>query len=588
VASEERPVRPWTLVALAVVVAILLLLSLSVGWFGRDDKEALLRAAAAIAGFALLVGVTSLRVLRRTAAFRDGNGKRADPPLQPDTLWLFERQRQIAEVLRERGVEFAKYIPAFVELLIDPAKHRARTVETISLEGRMIRQRVAIEYSLPKPGTPAVYLPILRPLKGELVDNFSLFDSDGSSLADLTYEETVEIVSVALRLLIQAYLRERGARFGRQANNAETALLEIVSRRGKVDAAKVEEDLTKAVGMLPGNRVDSENARRLKKFVSALGTAYPIVAIVPVERGAEAERILVRYERTIISKPAAMRFKSQLRLFLGLRPYQINIPVDLALLSRSYHLQVEGPSDQYLMEQSLQCHYCKKRVSTGWRADPPSSARTVGRNCNHQDSGAHHPDWYFRLRRRRGQGYAHLYMRGYSLSGLQDLDLLIGFGETPPGTLASAVVTSMAVVVLIGLVGVISPAGDTPASDIPALVLAFPVIAASWFGFVSDSESILRTSLAARLSLINSGLLSFGAAALYLFQNHASKVSAQSGWSVLGLRDPLWGVLLFLALTSLLYVGHEFIVRSAYYNALLQRSDPETRYSTGPFVGGQG
>jgi hypothetical protein len=254
------------------------------------------------------------------------------------------------------------------------------------------------------------------------------------------------------------------------------------------------------------------------------------------------------------------------------RPYQVCIPVDLALTTQSYHLQVEGPTDQYLTGQYLRCRRCETLLS-----------RDPGRNCSHL-AASEDPDTYFRLRRRFGQNYAHVYMRGYARSGPRPLEILVRFGETPPGTLATAVVTAITTAALIAVVGqLVSDSKHLPdtASDLPALILAFPAFAASWFGFAADTESVLRSSLAARISLICSGVISAISVALYLSQYSSETASEEGQWSVVGVSEPSWRLLLLLALINLLYVVSLFVIRSAYYQRLLQRSDPEMNHTVG-------
>jgi hypothetical protein len=546
-----------------------------------------------------------LRIRGRAARQLGSSPKGTDADRVRDLeRWLFEllslqeetaRDLKNAQTLEEEDIP---RIVAFVELLINPASYRARTVETISLDGRRIKQRVSVEYSLPdfervlpggtdlhngeegqatRPDISALYVPILRPLKGELLDNFALSSASGSTLTDLSYEETLRLLSVALHALLLACFDEDSGHAIHEASSAETLLLGIISKRGNMTTEQAMEQTAKALSLL-GSQIshkrDAER-QRLEKFVLALGPAYPIVAVVPVEQ--DTKRVLIRYELTIISTPLSKSFKDWLRLQLGLRPYQVSIPVDLALLSGSYHLHVEGPAEQYLMEQYLRCRRCEKLAPKRppyWQGKATTLHSSTDDDCSHQDSEAE-PIYYFRLRRKWGQNYAHLYMRGYSNSGLRRIQLLVRFGETPPGTLASAAVTAGAATILIGVVGGLVSNGGSTAGGIPALFLAFPIAAASWFGYASDSESVLRASLAARISLISSGVLCFVAAGVYLLGVDTKDFLVQHGLNLLGVREPLWVGLVILAAMNLFYILIEYFVRTAYYNTLLRRSESE-------------
>ncbi len=595
------------------------------GWPGHSGgiaSQRNLRIACAIGGFLFFGLGVVIRILQRPAQLRQSAGRspadRTSRPDEPSRIELLVKslselgkiRENTAKALKEAEETFKErdlpLIAAFTELLINPATYRARTRETISLDGRRIKQRVSVELSPPdwesllptndvapptsgqrsQPDISVIYVPILRPRKGELVDNFSLSSASGEILTDLSYDETLKLLLVALDGLLLACFDDEGPHnLPQEAAYAESLLLVIVSERAKVPSEWAEKDAATALHVLNGliTEEHEKDFERLKKFVLLLGTAYPIAAIVPVEQG--TKRILLQYERTIISKPLSKSLKDWVRLRLGLRPYQVSIPVDLALTSGSYHLQAEGPSDQYLMEQFLRCRNCERllpKQKPYWIGTAESAPDASRPGCSHEDS-EDEQDYYFRLRRKWGQNYAHLYMRSYANSKLRGIDLLVRFGETPPGTLASAVVTSAAATALIGIAGRLvarnATAGSQFISDVPALFLAFPGIAASWFGFASDSESVLRTSLAARISLINSAALSFIAVGFYLSQVHTSDILARHRLSLLGTTAPVWVALLILAAMNLLYIVNKYIVRTAYYQALLKRAESDSGHA---------
>jgi hypothetical protein len=247
--------------------------------------------------------------------------------------------------------------------------------------------------------------------------------------------------------------------------------------------------------------------------------------------------------------------------------------VDLAFLSRSYHLEVLGPADQYLTGQYLRCERCKELASRKWEGTERASA------CKHWSS-ERIGDRHFRLQSKLGQNYTHLYMRGYANSGLQDLEVLVRFGETPPGTITTAVLVACASVILILSMAQLLANGGGQAGDLPAILLMLPVVAAAWFGFLSDSESLLRSSFLARVSLAASGLLSFVSALLCMFWDSMGTAASSSSWSVLGLSDYRWIGLFLLATANFLLRTGQLVRQLTYYNILLQRRD-ETRHSVG-------
>jgi hypothetical protein len=577
--ADESRRSTFPNLASGALALVLVGIGVSSGWTGRGASliEPVLRGAALLLGLLLLVRL--LRSIGRRAvadARSSARDKEAVPIYQPDARWLLQRQAETAKDLADSDGD---PVTAFIELLINPAEYRARTVERISFEGTAIQQHVSVEFFLPDwthREAVAVYIPIVRPVKGELLDGFRIFGADGASLSYLSYEETVRLISVALRMLVIAACLEvrpvdpdfelRG-----DIREAEAFLLEIVSRRGSIDTRRARVDIQQGLALLPDIPTRRDHMRRLRKFVSALSTSYPIVAVVSLDPG--PQRVLVKYERQIIPRPTTTGLKDQLRLILGLRPYQAGVPVDLALLSKSYHLQVRGPASQYLAEQYLWCENCNMLMARDWHGIAESELPSDG-GCSHQASGAMQ-DRHYRLRRKLGQSYSHLYMRGYANSGLRNIELLVRFGETPPGTLATATLIAVVTAVLIPVSGAID-AHDlgSPDSETPALILMLPVVAASWFGFLSDSESVFRSSFLARISLISSGVLSFVAATLYLLREVAP-VEPGLSWRFFGMGDVRWIALTLLAWAALLSVGVQYLQRMTYYNELLRRGGEE-------------
>ncbi len=119
-------------------------------------------------------------------------------------------------------------LPMFISLVLQPEKSRTRTVETVSLEGRVIVQDVRIEMALSdalidlfreegvgtgvrqrheantEENSQETYLPILNCSKREMIDNFQVRDREGRSVDILCHEETVQLISSSLPLLVHA------------------------------------------------------------------------------------------------------------------------------------------------------------------------------------------------------------------------------------------------------------------------------------------------------------------------------------------------------------------------------------------------
>jgi hypothetical protein len=481
-------------------------------------------------------------------------------------------------------------IPSLIQMITQPTDYRTRTSESIWLQGLVVEQRVETEFTFPPDQImveattqdPAsiedLYVPVLLPRKHESTDNLVITDGQDQSISTLCYDETVNILAFALRLLIFSFTpRQPGG--GRtqtdEQRDAELLLLNLIysadpprpddlAREIRIAFEWLGIDET-AIGERKRKHVD-----RLRQFVTILSHAYPIIAVIPYEQG--VRRLSISYRRTTIPALPRRDRRTQLRLVLGLRPFKVQVNTALAQVAKSYHLHVLGPGSQYLMEQTLGCPGCGGTLTTD---GVKIGEKQPGSHRNFADIKAEKP--YYELRGKRGQSYAHLYMRGFAHAQGESLILSTSFGETPPGTLAGAAVTAAMSCLLIGAVGHAQMAGISHGSDIPPLLLALPTVAASWFGFAADTEEVLRSSLAARCSLLLGGVLSLVAAAIFLVTSRpeGGPLPATPP-SLLGMHLPSWWAALFLvAAANMLYVLIQLLVRTSSYRRLLLRREPD-------------
>jgi hypothetical protein len=170
-------------------------------------------------------------------------------------------------------------------------------------------------------------------------------------------------------------------------------------------------------------------------------------------------------------------------------------------------------------------------------------------------------------------------MRGYGKleKKIEGLRLVAQFREVPPGSRAKAAVTAAATAILTTAIGyLVSQGRISPGSDLPALTLALPAVAASYFGITADSQDVVGGSLLARLSLICSGLLSIGSVIVYLMTAHTGLDRPQpyaSSWALLGITQPWWKLLVILATFNLVWIFFQFVVNLAYYRSVLSRAE---------------
>jgi hypothetical protein len=498
-----------------------------------------------------------------------------DPIYQPDIEWLARLQ----EVITAPTYDHQGALTAFIELVTNPAEFRSRVAETIDLEGRGIHQRVSVEFVLPVDDIDSehFFLPILTPVKGDLVDNFRLFDGSGGSLTNLSYQESVELAAIGLRVLLIAATNKQYSEWATRTRSAELIMLQLVARRGPSDINAVKATIKNALKLL--ERKASRDARELiMAYLGSLSVSYPIVAVVPKSL-VVLNRVLLRYEQTVIPSSQTAGLSGKLRVGIGVRPSQVTIPVDLAMTAASYHLRINGPPEKYVVEQILRCADCRTRLRRVQTDNEQVS-------CVHARGNGDPGDSHFHLRGRFGQSFTHLYMRGYASQAYKDLrlEILVRFNETPPGSRAAAAATALTAAIFIWVIGHLTSDSDVISnSDLPAILLALPAVAASWFGLAAGSEALVGSSLHARLSFVFTGVLSVSSVVIYLLQDGSAKGDAGQLLTIpgrvefAGITNLEWIGLLAGAFLSLAYISWHFLAHIRSYIQLIRRSDPLTQ-----------
>ena len=536
------------------------------GWMTPRYSSFLEGAArAAFLIVALAVGYLALRILMH---LKPAQAQR-ERILQPDIDWLAQLQQDITSTSFGYGTGA---LIAFIELITSPAQYRSRVAETIDLEGRNINKRVSVEFVLPKNilDSESFYLPVLQPVKGDLVDNFRIIDGSGGSMTNLSYLETIELAAIGLRTLL---IVATGIPYEKWTTTraAELVLLELIARRGLSTTKSIKMSTRQGLRLLEG-KGGKEAKDLIRTYLSSISAGYPIVAVVPKSL-VVMNRVLVRYEQTIIPSSHGDGWGGKLRTGLGVRPSQVTIPVDLAQTAGSYHLRINGPPEKYVVEQVLRCADCRKLLRRAGRDNVAA--------CDHANGVENPDDSHFRVRGRFGQNFTHLYMRGYANRRYRNIrfEMLVRFNETPPGSRASATVTAIAALIFIWVIGHLTADHESVTnSDLPAILLALPAIAASWFGLAAGTDALVGSSLHARLSLIISGILSIASVIIYLLQS-ASAIAASTQAhprhvTLAGVTSTPWVVLMIIAFLGFLYILWHLLARVRNYMSLIRRTDP--------------
>jgi hypothetical protein len=658
----------------AIPAIILLAVSATTGWLQKytdSSIEAIIRLGSLIA--ALLVAgwpIIWSRLKRITKRPASSNASPAYPNARtpPDPQMLHTYLREAAERLEQSRIA----TPLLVDMLLAPPSYRARTVETISLEGQSIKQHVSIDFSFSdvngllaaeserltteskklsaeserlyaeserlsaeserlsaesqrlsaeSNGQPAdcerlaaeserlsaeskrlsadserlsaeserspdrlsLYVPILVPRKGELIDRLQIRRSDGSAAASLSYSQTLRVLSLGLHYLLISGLAAPDTK-ARAFNDpefvkAELALLQIIARRGPQDPEAVEHAVKSAIDGLrehfkAWNTADDparSSLEQAQRYVLHLSERYPIIVSLPYS---PQPRRRLEYERTIPPKPVVRGGPAKMRLWVGLRPHAVQVPITLAAHTDSYHLQIVGPLDHYVHTQFLGCMNCGQRIMPRWRK---MEGKSNASKCCHAPVGTD-DKFYDRVRYRAGQNYAHLYMRDFYATNLQscNIQMRVKFSESPPGVEERALLASVAVTIALGVIGYVSERSSSQIpSDAPALFLALPGFAATWFGFTSDSDTILRSSLIARLSLLITGFLSLAGLAVYLLEAQGLATDWPSAtWGILGVNDGVWMTLLAIALLNTLGIAWTSAARIHHFVRVASKPRP--------------
>jgi hypothetical protein len=542
-----------------------LMLAVTAGWLTPQHSATVEGISRTVFGVvAVILGYAAVRILTRLPLQRP----RQSPAYKSDIDWLARLQDEMSEprLDHEPGA-----IITFMEVITHPSRYRSRVTETIDLDRRSINKQVSIEFVLPKNNLPdkLLYLPVAQIVVGDPEDSFRLTDGSNGAITQLTYLEMVELAAIGLRTLL---LAATGKKYQEWASTraAELIMLELIARRRPSLAKSAKSSMKKALKLLEGN--PSSGAKKvIRAYVRSLSAGYPIVVTVPTGL-VVSNHITIRYERTDIPTIKSVTWEDRLRLGIGLRPSQLTVPIDLASTSDSYHLRVNGPPGMYVAEQLVRCGQCHLRLD-----DLPVSATTQSKH-----TPGNSPDPHFSLRRRLGQDFTDLYMRGYANSEHQHnrYELLVRYNETPPGSIALATIIAFGALALIWIIGYLaSNNAEITNSDLPAIFLTLPALAASFVGPSSSGKTLIGSSVHARLSLIFSGFLSVASVVIYLLRNAASgapanPIALRTHMTLAGVRAPLWIALLMLAFFGFIYIAWHLLARTRNYTELISRMDP--------------
>jgi len=514
--GRERSRRAVRRVVYLVVAAALLGLSITGGWLG--DWPAPIRWGAHLA-LALLALVSAVAFVRTFDPKSNGSAVTSTEPVE-----AFQFLTELRKTARETQIPDAELL-AFAERIATPWLARTRVIEDINIEDSHLVRHARVEYRIDnhRAGGGSLFMPLVRPQRGHLVDNFAASSATGERLVTLSRGETLALVAQTIRLLFE--LSPVGL-----TDDDDSVLLEIQSLSA-VAFGSPNEPISWPTSTDPYSEM-------LRQFVESLTDSYAVVAIIPEDQLVSAVKPLwvfgAEYTYTIPlahvvapTKGRFDRFRSWLRDLAFLPPYIMEVDVTKSLRCGSYHLTVNSPRGYVVQASALR------------NGDVQVQRRT----------GQPMAGWHFRVPPAIVQPFTHLYTRGFRGSGLPNPRFRVEFTERLPGSVGRALMTAVLTFFVVWLGGTFSNMKDSGRSEVFALALAFPALAATWMGYESQRSG--SDSLSARVStLVSVVAATAGIGLVAAEQSGRVTVDSSERISILFVTNPNWLGPLMLSLVN--------------------------------------
>jgi hypothetical protein len=233
------------------------------------------------------------------------------------------------------------------------------------------------------------------------------------------------------------------------------------------------------------------------------------------------------------STRTASAFRKIARATLGVRPYVHRFPLHYERGTLSYHLQFEGPEDQYVS------HMRVRRLQLDDEPVPDPAHIVVARSDDTSTTNS-----------------CQVQIRPFrDVSNVGDLSVRIGMREKPPGVLGLVVLVGLVQVlmqcVVLGWYKKIFPSGHADIA-VPALLLAAPAIISAWMANQISADKLSHQPLSAIAGIAYNGLAAIAGTLLAVLAAYGVEPAA---WKMGHTRvaHPFWVALL---LVSLLVTGN--------------------------------
>jgi hypothetical protein len=406
-------------------------------------------------------------------------------------------------VTRETGGYEVDDLELLGDMLMRPDIYMQRAIVDAEIQHQKLRVTVSLDIYVPhrcRINDKSVLVPMAWARKGALFQDLEVTDRSGHAISILSRWETKALISLIVQQLFRlAYCDGQPPATADQAARCDAvrdcAWMDDSDSHGGVQSA-----LTAAkVEAIQAGTYDVVIHQNLIRLCVLFNEYY--VLLTQVKANSHA---IVRYAKTTPLYTEMGGIKDNLtkyytRLILGARPHRIVAPIDLPFMVNSYHFRLTGETGLYVKSHYLMDMDRNEVISNRHfdsRPDPKPSVR---------------------LEQPSGLPYAHLYVRNFSFVNDRSMATVVTFNEVPPGTLGMAsAVSAVTSALLVGFTVVREYHHElADIKSFPPFLLAFLALLASWLGFSSDREVLLRSSLLGRLGLIATTVLSLASALLY-------------------------------------------------------------------------
>jgi hypothetical protein len=434
-------------------------------------------------------------------------------------------------------------IQIFILSVIKPEEIRQLVVEELEIERQGVLRTVTVDIIIPPKllgsdgaaQTGPLLLAFEPQEAGTYIDDFTITDQAGHRLRILRPEEYVNLVWTALNVLLRsAYETADNHSLPNDATEAINAAIKQVAKpRIGVNKFEVADRLE---NLGAPNDVQTKLAAQLVRVLSSFAPSIVEVSTDDTYKITLNHSQLASYRLFLGSSPG----QRLTGLFFASGPTNVTVGLSNCRTTQEYRLWVRVPDGYYFVGQTLL---------------PTASADVA--------------QVRWRTRRRHGLPYAF-----FSMSGGPNLppsspewSLRLSFAEVPPGKSLSATIAALSCAILMWFIGItVSHTSKGIGTDVPALLLAFPAVAAGWLSFDRPSKRLSEGPLIVQCSLLFTLVLSLIAAGLFMLSQIRFIIlrpDTFGGLRFLWVSQPVWILVLLLALLNAVIITR-VCVRDAY------------------------